>query len=103
MAKGGTEQKTYVPCYPMIRPRGCPSGRPRHPVNRANPDQCGLSRLMRDIGASEGGAGLISGWTRKSFTREELEEYNFTVEEGSRPEATCKKCGLVMDLRRERK
>lgn len=97
-----SKEVEYIPSYPLVRPRSCPSGPPRHPVNRENPDQCGLSRLMRDFGASEGLGGLISDWTRRSFTRVELEQYGFTVGEKPKqvPQAKCRKCGLEMDLRR---
>lgn len=51
----------WIPSYPLIRPRECPSGPPMHPVNWNNTEQCGLSRLMWDVGAGEGLIGLISG------------------------------------------
>ena len=91
-----------LPSWPSIRPSECPSGPPRHPVNRANPNECGLSRLMRDIGASEGSGGLMTGWTTRTFTTEEFTQYGFTVEiePGEVPRAVCQRCGLEMSLRK---
>lgn len=93
----------WIPSYPSIRPKECPSGFPRHSVNQTNLDICGLSRLMQDIGASPSRGGLMSGWTSESFTGAELVEYGFKVIErsGEVPQARCLKCGLEMSLRRE--
>jgi len=96
-------EKKWIPSYPLIRPRDCPSGPPRHPVNWDNPEQCGLGRLMRDEKAGEGLIGLMSGWTKRSFTADQLAEYEFSVveEAGEIPQARCLKCGLEMSLRRD--
>ena len=95
-----TEER-FIPCYPLMRPRECPSGYPMHPINRANADICGLSRLMRDIGASEGMGGT-PGWTEVSFTPDELAGYDFRVEfkPNTVPKAICEKCQLDISLRK---
>lgn len=96
-------ERKWTPSYPLIRPRECPSGPPRHPVNWDNSEQCGLSRLMWDVKAGEGLIGLMSDWTKRSFTADQLAGYGFSVVEkvGEVPQARCLKCGLEMSLRRE--
>jgi len=96
-------KEKYLPSYEIIRPKECPSGPPSHPINEDNPDECGLSRLMRDIGANEGLMGPMMGWARRTFTIEEFAQYGFTVEieQGKVPKAVCQKCGLEMSLRKD--
>lgn len=55
---------------------------------------------MQDIRASEGSFPESNPWTKISFSAKELEDYNFKVSDkkGEVCSARCNRCGLVMDL-----